>query len=71
MNIVKNTVQKHHGKNYKGTIIAVETTLIPYLRKLFLVKYGGFYTFYVAVFYKQCKWLLFQMSFNVGDKVGL
>lgn len=26
-------------KNYKGTITAVETTLIPYLRKLFLVKY--------------------------------
>lgn len=40
INIVKNTVQKHHGKNYKGTIIAVETTLISYLRKLFLVKYG-------------------------------
>lgn len=27
-------------QNYKGTIIAVETTLIPYLRKLFLVKSG-------------------------------
>lgn len=55
-------------KNYKGAIIAAETTLIPYLRKLFLV--NGFffpYKFYVTVFYKQCKRPLFQMSLCVRD----
>lgn len=40
INIVKRRCSKNiMEKNYKGTIIAAETTLIPYLRKLFLVKY--------------------------------
>lgn len=63
-------MQKHHGKNYKGTIIEAETTLIPNLRKLFLVKYF-FNTLYVTMLYKQGKNGLFQMNFNLGAEIDL
>lgn len=62
--------QKYHGKNYKGTIIAAETTLIPSLRKLFLVKIF-FNTLYVTMLHKQGKNSPFQMSFNLGAEIDL